>query len=637
MSSVNTPVEAVEERNSGLVQKLLARPVQEVHDLTSAWKKFWFEPQDVATVALLRILAGGMILYTHIVWSLRLEEFFGTPGWQPADVVHVLREDASFWSFWWYVPESMLWPVHIACLIVLMMFFVGFLTPVTSKLAYLIVVSYAHRVPLANFGLDQINGFLALYLALSPCGRVASVDWILRRRREAKRALLRGQPPVYSQTAPSPWARLATRLIQIQLCVLYTYAGISKLKGDAWWDGNAIWMAAANLEYQSNSLIWMAWVRPLAEAVTHVTVLWECTFWATVWHPRIRPYTLWAGAMMHLGIGAFMGMWTFGLVMTFAYQSFTPPETVRAWGRWLWSLVSRPTEIRYVPAEAGFYSWRAAIDFNDDVTFSVDHDRLAAERDAWTRGRLPASWSEAASMCEAPGDPSVCHMLYVDFSAASQAHALPYFAKHGYDIRTARDWATARILRASGPCDVIVINVAPYSSEQITALEHELSADESVGVVVLAMPSQLDLWLRGGDVVLAGRSKLRDVRDAVASMGCQNQAEELSSGAEAAESDSLAHGELEPVETAEAFFSDDFNDEGFVHSPSVSGVWPEAAIDTSANYFESTEPHSRADLKSDAETEFEVSEEPSGKSSKTQRPETEPKSETEQKADPIDD
>jgi hypothetical protein len=45
------------------------------------WNHFWFTPQDPATLGLIRILVGTMLFYTHVVWSLDLEGFFGAGGW----------------------------------------------------------------------------------------------------------------------------------------------------------------------------------------------------------------------------------------------------------------------------------------------------------------------------------------------------------------------------------------------------------------------------------------------------------------------------------------------------------------------------------------------------------------------------
>ena len=293
--------------------RLLLAPVRRLSkdaaDLGAAYHRFWFAPSAPHTLAVLRILVGGMCLYGTAVWGLALDEFLSDAGFQPAGLI----EPRTGPSLWFFVPDSLRWPVHLACLAVLALYTAGAGTAVTSKLAFVVVASYAHRAPMATFGLDQIETFLTLYLCLAPCGAAYSIDAWLRRRR--------GRP----EPAPSPRNTLAARLIQVHLCVLYTSAGLAKLKGEAWWDGTAIWKAAANLEYQTADLTWLAAAEPVGHLLTHVTVAWELSFWALVWRPRLRPYVLLIGTGMHLGIGAFLGMWTFGLVMTFAYLTFVPP------------------------------------------------------------------------------------------------------------------------------------------------------------------------------------------------------------------------------------------------------------------------------------------------------------------------
>ena len=295
---------------------MIVRVRRDFADLASAYHRFWFAPAAPHALAALRVLAGGMMLYSTAVWGLALEEFFGPRGYQPPGFA---RETGAGPSLWFLVPPGWARPFHYGCLAVLAAFTLGAATPATAVLSFLIVTGYAQRVPAATFGLDQIVSFLALYLAVAPSGAVYSLD-----------ALLRGSRP-----AATVRAGTATRLIQVHLCVLYAAAGLAKLKGTSWWDGSAIWRAAANLEYQSLDLTWLAWAEPLANLLTHFTVAWELSFWALVWNPRLRPYVLAAGTGMHLGIGAFLGMWTFGLAVTFAYLAFAPPAFVRQFVRLL--------------------------------------------------------------------------------------------------------------------------------------------------------------------------------------------------------------------------------------------------------------------------------------------------------------
>jgi hypothetical protein len=114
------------------------------------------------------------------------------------------------------------------------------------------------------------------------------------------------------------------------LCVIYIFACHSKLQGESWWSGQAIWQAVSNLEYQSVDLTWLAWYPWLVNVLTHGTIIWEMTFWALVWRPLCRPIVLLIGVAIHLGIGAFMGMWTFGLAVIFLYVAFVPATRINA-------------------------------------------------------------------------------------------------------------------------------------------------------------------------------------------------------------------------------------------------------------------------------------------------------------------
>jgi hypothetical protein len=296
--------------------------------VSQAWRRFWLAPEDPIKVCLLRWLAGGMILYTHLVWSIDLADFFSSTGWQSAELVRELQRDEWAASLWWLVGDSQLWLFHLSCVAVLLMFWIGLFTRATSILTYLIVVSYANRAPLAMFGLDQINTLLALYLCLGPCGAVLSVDsW--RRRRRAKRQPAKRQPAKRLRPLrPSPFARLSARLIQCHLCIIYFWAGIAKLQGESWWSGAALWRVASNFEYQQADLTWIVHVPWLFQAVTLATWAWEVSFPFLVWRPWLRPWMLLVGAGMHLGIGLFCGMWTFGLVMIFTYVAFLKPRHV---------------------------------------------------------------------------------------------------------------------------------------------------------------------------------------------------------------------------------------------------------------------------------------------------------------------
>lgn len=283
------------------------------------WNRFWFIPRAVDTLAIMRILVGSLLFYTHAVWTIDLATFFSGDTIIPADYRAVLGVRTGFaWShFDWIVSPVWMWSSHIAALIVLALFTVGFWTRATSIAAFLIVVSYANRATGALFGLDQINAFLTLYLAISNCGAKYSIDhWISQRK---------GQGRAVATVANN----IATRLMQLHICIVYLFAGLGKLQGASWWNGEAVWGTIASYEYQTLDLTWMSGCMWLVNIMTYVAVSWEFSYAFLIWPKLTRPIVLSIAVLIHLGIGLGMGMLTFGLIMLCGNLAFIRPEIMQ--------------------------------------------------------------------------------------------------------------------------------------------------------------------------------------------------------------------------------------------------------------------------------------------------------------------
>jgi Vitamin K-dependent gamma-carboxylase len=283
------------------------------------WNAFWYTPADPTLLGMIRILTGLMLLYTHAVWGLALNDFLGPDGWISRDLVELVQSNQFAYSVWWLVPAEWLWPAYAAMMVILALFTVGLSTRATSLLSLLIVISFVNRVPETLFGLDKLNVILTFYLAIGPSGTALSLDrWLARRWRA-------GQP---SRPLTSVSAAFVLRLIQVHMCIVYFFAGISKLQGVAWWNGQAMWLAFGNLEYQSADMTWLAWHPWVVNFMTHFTALWELSFCVLVWIPLLRPLVLIATVFLHVGIGACLGLWTFSLIMLVGCASFLPTEGV---------------------------------------------------------------------------------------------------------------------------------------------------------------------------------------------------------------------------------------------------------------------------------------------------------------------
>lgn len=297
-----------------------------------AWNRFWFTPTDPGTLCLIRILAGSMLFYTHLIWTFDLEAFFGPRSWLTASVVTQSTTFADSWSVLsWCRGSWSLWTFHGLALATFALLMLGLWTRFAAVVAFVFAVSYAHRTPGALFGLDQINSLLSLYLIVGPSGSRFSIDaW---RARRARRAV----------ATPSITANMAIRLIQCHLCVIYAVAGLSKLQSAAWWNGSAVWGAIANQEYQTLDVTWLAHWPLIVSALTHATVVFEVSYCVLIWNRWTRPLVLFAATCLHLGIVFVLGMPTFGLAMLIANVAFVSPSFVRA-------LISGPQSLTPIAA-----------------------------------------------------------------------------------------------------------------------------------------------------------------------------------------------------------------------------------------------------------------------------------------------
>lgn len=303
---------------------------QYIQHAWTGWNNFWFTPSDPALVSLLRILVGGMLFYTHLIWSNGLYDFFHpTLGWSGEMLPYTQQGRMGFSYFNYISSDALRWAVHLFNMVVFFCLTIGLCSRTMAVLAWVSALSYAARVtPGAFFGLDKANCMMITYLMLSPCGARYSIDRLWRLHRGAA-----------AEAAGSVMATVATRLIQLHLCVIYLFGGLGKCQGDMWWNGGAVWYSIASYEYRSLDMTWLSNKVSLGpvqfdllyvvDLLTHGTVFLELFYCVLVWNRWLRPWVVASAVGMHLFIGAAMGMWTFGLIMIFANLAFVGPAPIR--------------------------------------------------------------------------------------------------------------------------------------------------------------------------------------------------------------------------------------------------------------------------------------------------------------------
>jgi hypothetical protein len=149
------------------------------------------------------------------------------------------------------------------------------------------------------YGVDTMIQICLFYCVWMPVGAAWSLDqWLLRR-----------------PAAPAVGARLALRVLQIHLCLIYLDAGVAKMRSIQWWNGDAIWRVLMQPQFAVVDVSWLPRVPLVAMIVCWSVLLIETGYPILIWPRRTRRLWVVATLGLHLGIGFFMGLWLFALIM----------------------------------------------------------------------------------------------------------------------------------------------------------------------------------------------------------------------------------------------------------------------------------------------------------------------------------
>jgi Vitamin K-dependent gamma-carboxylase len=143
------------------------------------------------------------------------------------------------------------------------------------------------------------------------------------------------------------------RILQLHLCLIYFFGGITKSAGTGWWDGASIWYALIrppfNLLSPETLIIW----KHLFPILSISVCLLETAYPLFIWLRKTRMLWLVAVITMHLAIGLAMGLYLFALVMI--------TLNVAAFGTEFSFVTTETNATREVVAPRGRFD-RAAID-----------------------------------------------------------------------------------------------------------------------------------------------------------------------------------------------------------------------------------------------------------------------------------
>jgi predicted DCC family thiol-disulfide oxidoreductase YuxK len=289
--------------------------------LGDVWSKIWFVDSGTSPLELTRMGVGAALLIHYGLATPYLFDLWGDAGWMP--LKYAITEDPWSQSLFFYLTSPwQLVAFHILFLFCCASFMVGWRTSWVKWVLLVGQISYDHRNPMLFYGVDKILACLLLILCLAPVGRAMSLDRV-RAVRAVKRNDLDARPPHDS----SPWTGACIRLMQIQMATLFFYSGISKLGGDDWWNGDAVWFVFTTDEHYNRVILDLFasqyWLVNLA---TYGTIVIELAYTFLIWQRGTRPYLLALALFLHSQFALLMGLFYFSFVMMMGHMSFVRPE-----------------------------------------------------------------------------------------------------------------------------------------------------------------------------------------------------------------------------------------------------------------------------------------------------------------------
>jgi hypothetical protein len=288
---------------------------------------FLDEPYSPAPLGIFRLTTASFLLLQAIIWYPDWLAFLGPDGWLQWEISHAVTEE---WAPHIGRVYRLLGPLGLSAEKFVMLFFwcyviagvgllVGWRTRVWAVIAWLFHYVLMGTLRTFTYGVDIFLHIALFYMMFMPVARAYSFD--VRQGRVSP--------------LPSWGVTLSLRVLQIHLCFVYLSAGFEKAISPDWWAGNVIWRSLVQPDFRQFDLTWLAHSPWIAIALGWSTIILETGYCLAMWIPRVRVLWLAGIVSFHLGIGLFLGLRLFGLIMillsvsAFGYDAW---QDVRAQG-----------------------------------------------------------------------------------------------------------------------------------------------------------------------------------------------------------------------------------------------------------------------------------------------------------------
>jgi uncharacterized membrane protein YphA (DoxX/SURF4 family) len=287
--------------------------------VVDAWARFWFAPEPVSTIAVVRIAFGFLTLCWTAAAGHDLYAFYSGRGVLPRQQdLHDVLGSGAWGLLGTFTSDGALVAVYVALFAGAVLLLIGLKTRLAAIIVFVGLMALTRRNIWVLDSGDPLMRSIAFFLIFAPSGAAFSLD-----RRLAVR---RGRADPGTIPMRAPWA---LRLLQLQLSILYLSAAWFKVGGETWRDGTAVSYALRieNLERFPLPQT-LTTSELLSNVLTFGTLIVEISIGLLVWNRRLRPWVLLAGVSLHLGIDYALRVGFFSYAILVLYIAFIPPETI---------------------------------------------------------------------------------------------------------------------------------------------------------------------------------------------------------------------------------------------------------------------------------------------------------------------
>lgn len=295
-------------------------------------RQFFFGRDNDTWLTLLRIGLGLVVVAYG--WSMRRDWFylFGNEG----DLLLFRRLSEAMvashsrfvptlaWLTWLAAKLGLSEPLALSfawCWLLLAGCFlvVGIFSRAAAVTAWFVHLCAAQSGMLVTYGADNLITIGLFYLMLAPLPDRFALD-----------------RPVFKQkSSDAEWLGFFRRILQLHLCLIYSFSGLAKALGSGWWTGASLWHALTRSPFDVVPPALLAKVSWALPPLGVLAVALELGYPICIWLKETRFIWLVLICGMHAAIGIFMAMPLFALVMialnlaAFAPRLHPPNERFR--------------------------------------------------------------------------------------------------------------------------------------------------------------------------------------------------------------------------------------------------------------------------------------------------------------------